>query len=199
MSKIHLSVDRYALIHKAVPAESQNPPQNSVEAVLAESQKESAPKFCGGSYRRISKRIRPKILWSQFPPNHKKNPPQKSVEAVPAKSQKESTPKNCGGSYRQISKRICPKNLWKQFLSNLKKISKRIRPKNLWRQFLPNLKKNPPKKESAPTLCGGSSRRISKRIPSKKSVKAVPAESQILLKRNPPHNFVEAVPAESQE
>ena len=78
------------------PAESQkNSPQNSVEAIPAESQKESNLKFCGGSYvpsrriskeftpkfcggdsRRISKRIQPKILWRQFPPNLKKNPPQ---------------------------------------------------------------------------------------------------------------------------
>ena len=107
MSKIHLSVDRYALIHKAVPAESQNPPQNSVEAVLAKSQKESAPKICGGSYRQITKRIPPPILWRQFLPNHKKNPPPKSVESVPAESQKEFTPKICGGSSRQISKSWC--------------------------------------------------------------------------------------------
>ena len=43
------------------------PPQNSVETVPAESQKESAPKFYGGSSHQISKRIRPKILWRQFP------------------------------------------------------------------------------------------------------------------------------------
>ena len=82
------------------PKIMQNPPQNSVEAAPAVSQKESAPQFCGGSSRqilkicgvssrRISKRIRPKILWRQFPPNLKKNPPQNSVEAVPAESQKE--------------------------------------------------------------------------------------------------------------
>jgi hypothetical protein len=56
-----------------------------------------------------TERIRPKILWRQFPPNLKKNPqknlwrqfppnlkknlPQNSVEAVPAESQKESTKK----------------------------------------------------------------------------------------------------------
>jgi hypothetical protein len=63
-------------------ADRKNPPKNYVEAVPSESQNESAPKFC--------KRIRPKILWRQFPPNLKKNPPQNSVEAVPAKSQQES-------------------------------------------------------------------------------------------------------------
>ncbi len=47
------------------------------------SQKESTPKFCGDSSHQISKRIRPIILWRQFPPNLEKNPPQNSVEAVP--------------------------------------------------------------------------------------------------------------------
>jgi hypothetical protein len=78
-----------------------------VEPVPAESQKESAKKFCGVSSRQITNRIRPKILWRQFPlylkkndvekvdsvtnvlPNHKKNLPQISVEAVPIVSQKE--------------------------------------------------------------------------------------------------------------
>ena len=66
------------------PHLKKNPIQNSVEAVPATSQKESAPKFCGGGshkskkespqnsvevhcYGRISKRIRPQILWRQFP------------------------------------------------------------------------------------------------------------------------------------
>ena len=75
------------------------PPQNYVEAVPAESQKESAPKLCGGSFPRVSKTIRPKIMWRQFPPNLKKNPPQNYVEAVPVKSQKEYVSKLCGGSY----------------------------------------------------------------------------------------------------
>jgi hypothetical protein len=70
---------------KVVPLNlKKNPLLNSVEAVPATSQKESTPKFCGGgshkskkespqnsvevhSYGRISKRIRPQILWRQFP------------------------------------------------------------------------------------------------------------------------------------
>jgi hypothetical protein len=92
-----------------------------VEAVPAESQKESTPKYCGGSSRRISKRIRKKILWSQFPPNLKKNPQKNSVEPVPAESQKESAPKFCGVSSRRITKIICPKILWRQFPLYLKK------------------------------------------------------------------------------
>ncbi len=55
--------------------------------VPAKSQKESAPKLCGDHSCRITKRIHPKIMWRQFPPNLKKNPLKKSVEAAPAKSQ----------------------------------------------------------------------------------------------------------------
>ncbi len=64
------------ILFEGADADRKNPPKNSVEAVPAESQKESAPKFLGGSSRRISKRIHPLILWRQFPPNLKKNPPQ---------------------------------------------------------------------------------------------------------------------------
>ena len=71
------------ILFEGADADRKNP------AVPAKSQKESAPKFCGGSSRQISKRIRPKILLRQFLPNLKKNPPQNSVEAAPAKSQKE--------------------------------------------------------------------------------------------------------------
>ena len=39
------------------PNLKKNRPQNSVEAVPAKSQKESAPKFCGGSSRHILKRM----------------------------------------------------------------------------------------------------------------------------------------------
>ena len=49
------------------------PKINSVEEVRTEPQKESAKKLCGGSSRQISKRIRPKILWRQFPLYLKKN------------------------------------------------------------------------------------------------------------------------------
>jgi hypothetical protein len=112
-----------------LPYLKKNPPQNSVEAVPAKSQNESAPKFFGGSSRRISKRIRPKILWRQFPPNLKKKPPQNSVEAVPTESQKESAPKFCGGISRRISKKGQPK---------------KNPPGNYCRQFPPNLKKNTP-------------------------------------------------------
>jgi hypothetical protein len=86
-----------------------NPLQNSVEAVPATSQKESTPKFCGGSSRQISKRIRPKILWRQYPPHLKKNQLQNSVEAFPAKSQKEFAPKFCGGSPAESPKESSPK------------------------------------------------------------------------------------------
>jgi hypothetical protein len=121
------------------PNLKKNPLKNSAEAVPATSQKESPPKFCGGSSRHISKRIRSKILPRQFPPHLKKNPLQNSVEAVPATSQKESNPKFCGGSSRHILKR------------NHSKI--------LWRQFPPHLKKSSPtesQKESTPKFCGGS-------------------------------------------
>ena len=126
-----------------------NLPPNSAEAFPTVFQKESALKFCGGSSHRISKRIRPKILWRQLLPNLKKNPPQSS--------EKESTPKFCRGSTRQISKRIqmensveaVPAESQKEFTPKFcgvssRRISKRIRIKILWRQFPPNLKKNPP-------------------------------------------------------
>jgi hypothetical protein len=100
-----------------------------VEAVTATSQKESPPKFCGGSYRHISKRIHSKILPRQFPPHLKKNPLQNSVEAVPAASQKESTPKFCGGSSPNPN-------------PNPNHILKRNHSKILWRQFPPHLKRN---------------------------------------------------------
>ena len=61
------------ILFEGADADRKNPPQNSVEAVPAESQKESAQTFCRGSSHQISKRIRPKILWRQFPPNLKKN------------------------------------------------------------------------------------------------------------------------------
>jgi hypothetical protein len=105
-----------------------------VEAVPAKSQKESTPKFCGGSV---------------VPLNLKKNPLQNSVEAVPATSQKESTPKFCGGSSRHISKRTHTKILWRQSPLNLKKnphqnsveavpakSQKHLIPKRIQRKFL---------------------------------------------------------------
>jgi hypothetical protein len=76
-----------------------------VEAVLAESQKDSAPK----------------LKTKQFPPNLKKNPTQNYMVAVLAKSQKESAPKLCVGSSRQISNRIRPKIMWRRFPLNIKK------------------------------------------------------------------------------
>jgi hypothetical protein len=66
------------------PHLKKKPLQNSEEAAPATSQKETTPKFCGGSSRHISKRIRSKILRRQFPPHLKKNPSQNSAEAVPA-------------------------------------------------------------------------------------------------------------------
>ena len=69
-------------VEVVLPNLKKNPLQNSVEAVPATSQKESAPKFCGGSFRYISKRIQPKILWRQFPPHLKKNPTQNFVGAL---------------------------------------------------------------------------------------------------------------------
>jgi hypothetical protein len=86
-----------------LPNLKKNPPPKSIEAVPDKSQKESTPKFCGGSSCRISKRIHLKILWRQFPPNLKKNPSQSSVAAVPVESQKESAPKFCGGSSQESS------------------------------------------------------------------------------------------------
>ncbi len=149
-----------------------------VEAVPAESKKNPCDDcLYGGSSRRISKRIRPIIMWRQFPPNLKKEsmwwlllwrqfPP----------NLKENTCADflCGSSSHRISKRICPIIMWRQFLLNLKKNL----PQNyviMLRQFPPNLKKNPPQnyveavptksqKESALKLCWGRSRRISKRI-----------------------------------
>ena len=57
-----------------------NLPQHYVEAVPAESQKDSAPKFKKlNSSHQISKRIQPKITWRQFLPNLKKNLPQNYV------------------------------------------------------------------------------------------------------------------------
>jgi len=112
------------------PHLKKNPLQYSVEAVPATSQKQSTPKFCGGSSRHISKRIQLKILRRQFPPHLKKNPLQNSVEAVPATSQKESPPKFCGGSSRHISKRNQPKILWREFPPHLKK-----NPQTLTRQI----------------------------------------------------------------
>ena len=97
--------------------------------IPATSQKESTPKFCGGSSRHISKRIRSKILWRYCSPAKsqkvKTNPLQNSVEAVPTKSKKEST---------QNSVEVHSSG----------RISKRIRPQILCRQFPPNLKKHPP-------------------------------------------------------
>jgi hypothetical protein len=85
---------------------------------------------------KISKRIRSKILWRQFPPHLKKNPLQNSVEAVPAKSQKESTPKFCGGI-------VVPWNLKKNPLQNSV-------------EAVPATSQ----KESTPKFCGGGSHQI---------------------------------------
>ena len=99
------------------------------------------PKILWRQYvtRNISKRIHSKILWRQFPPHLKKNPLQNSAEAVPATSQKESTPKFCGGGSHK-SKKESPQNSVE--VHSYGRISKRIRPQILWRQFPPNLKKN---------------------------------------------------------
>jgi hypothetical protein len=56
-----------------------NPPHNYVEAVPAESQKESTPKLCN--------------YVEAVPTESQKDSPQIYVEAVPAESQKESAPK----------------------------------------------------------------------------------------------------------
>ncbi len=50
-------------------------------------------KFCGASSRQISKTIRLKFLWCQFPPNLKNNPAKNFVVPVPAKFQKQSAVK----------------------------------------------------------------------------------------------------------
>ena len=68
----YVKFDGNFLWRQFTPNLKKNPQKNSVEAVPAKSQKESTKKFCGASSRQISKRIRPKILWRQFPPISKR-------------------------------------------------------------------------------------------------------------------------------
>ena len=151
-----------------------------VEAVPAESKKNPCDDcLCGGSSLWISKRIRPIIMWRQFPPNLKKNPPQNYVIM-----------------WRQFPpnlKKIHPKFMWRQFPQNLKKnlpqnfregrshrISKRIRPQN-YIEAVPVKSQ----KESAPKLCGGSCHQILKRIRPKIMWRELPH----YLEKNPPQIF----------
>jgi hypothetical protein len=161
-----------------------------VEAVSAESLKESAPKLCGDSSHRIYKRICPKTLWRQFPPNLKK-----------------------------ISKRICPKILWMQFPPNLKKNppKKESTPKFCENSSHRISRRIPPKKfaetvpaESQICLKWNLPQNYVEAVPTKNYKEAALTESQkesapkitlrqflLNLKKNLPQNYVEAVATKS--
>jgi hypothetical protein len=122
------------------------------------------PKILWRQYvtRNISKRIHSKILWRQFPPHLKKNPTKNSVEVV------------------QPTVRY-PPNLKKNPLQNSVEADSAISQKESDQIFgggspAESQKESAPKfcegstiraisqKESAPNFCGGSSCQISKRI-----------------------------------